>query len=64
MPPVLGQGSCFDFGLELSAYLLGRSLRRGLIGWAPASRYGLMAALLLATQFMPGWGADANTVGG
>jgi len=55
----LGSGNCFDFGMVLSAYLLGRSLRRLFVGLAPPGRYGLMAALLLATQFVPGWGAVA-----
>lgn len=55
----LGQGSCFDFGMVLSAYLLGRAFRGRFLGWAAASRYGLMAGLLLATPFVPGWGAVA-----
>ncbi|NQV09663.1 MAG: hypothetical protein HQ527_00610 [Cyanobacteria bacterium] len=55
----LGSGNCFDFGMVLSAYLLGRAWRRLFVGLAPPSRYGLMAALLIATQFVPGWGAVA-----
>ena len=51
-------GSCFDFGLLLTAYGLGRT---GAEAWGlrlpPRLPYLLMAALLLATQFVGGWGA-------
>lgn len=51
-------GSCFDFGLLLTAYGLGRT---GAEAWGlrlpPRLPYLLMAAVLLATQFVGGWGA-------
>jgi hypothetical protein len=51
-------GNCFDFGLLLTAYGLGRT---GAEAWGPRLParlpYLLMAALLVATQFVSGWGA-------
>ncbi len=51
-------GSCFDFGLLLTAYGLGRT---GAEAWGlrlpPRLPYLLMAAVLVATQFVGGWGA-------
>ena len=57
----VGAGNCFDFGMLLTAYGLGRTLAATAIrprlplGLA----YGLIAALLAATQIpgLPGWGA-------
>lgn len=51
-------GSCFDFGLLLTAYGLGRT---GAEAWGlrlpPRLPYLLMAAVLVATQFVGGWGS-------
>ncbi|MEA5443635.1 hypothetical protein [Cyanobium gracile] len=51
-------GNCFDFGLVLTAYGLGRT---GAEAWGlrlpPRLPYLLMAAVLVATQFVGGWGA-------
>lgn len=51
-------GSCVDFGLLLTAYGLGRT---GAEAWGlrlpPRLPYLLMAAILVATQFVGGWGA-------
>ncbi|MBW4530335.1 MAG: hypothetical protein KME02_06550 [Aphanothece saxicola GSE-SYN-MK-01-06B] len=51
-------GNCFDFGLVLTAYGLGRT---GAEAWGlklpPRLPYLLMAAVLVATQFIDGWGA-------
>lgn len=53
-------GSCFDFGLVLTAYGLGRT---GAEAWGrqlrlpPQLPYLLMALVLLATQWVGGWGA-------
>ncbi len=51
-------GNCFDFGLVLTAYGLGRT---GAEAWGlrlpPWLPYLLMAAVLVATQFVGGWGA-------
>ena len=51
-------GSCFDFGLLLTAYGLGRT---GSEAWGlrlpPRLPYLLMAAVLVATQFVGGWGS-------
>jgi hypothetical protein len=51
-------GSCFDFGLVLTAYGLGRT---GAEAWAlrlpPGLPYLLMAAVLVATQLVGGWWA-------
>lgn len=51
-------GNCFDFGLLLTAYGLGRT---GAEAWGlrlpPRLPYLLMAAVLVATQFVGGWGA-------
>ncbi len=51
-------GSCFDFGLLLTAYGLGRT---GAEAWGlrlpPRLPYVLMAAVLVATQFVGGWGS-------
>ena len=49
-------GNCFDFGLVLTAYGLGRT---GAEAWGlrlpPQLPYLLMAAVLLATQWVDGW---------
>ncbi len=51
-------GNCFDFGLVLTAYGLGRT---GAEAWGlrlpPRLPYLLMAAVLVATQWVGGWGA-------
>lgn len=51
-------GNCFDFGLVLTAYGLGRT---GAEAWGlrlpPRLPYLLMAAVLVATQWVDGWGA-------
>lgn len=50
-------GNCFDFGLVLTAYGLGRT---GAEAWGlrlpPRLPYLLMAAVLVATQWVDGWG--------
>ena len=51
----IADGNCFNFGVVLAAYGIGRSLRSKpptRSGWA---FYGSIAALLLAGQFLPGW---------
>ncbi|WP_216900956.1 MFS transporter [Synechococcus sp. CCY 9618] len=54
------EGNCFDFGLVLTAYGLGRT---GAEAWGqrlrlpPPLPYLLMAGVLLATQWASGWGA-------
>jgi hypothetical protein len=58
-------GNCFDFGMVLSAYGLGRVLASGLsrpsapvAGWGrllPRLHYAAMALLLLLGQSLPGW---------
>jgi hypothetical protein len=59
----VGAGNCFDFGMVLTAYGLGRTLAAtALRPHLPAGLpYGLIAALLAATQIpgLPGWGAVA-----
>jgi hypothetical protein len=58
---MVGAGNCFDFGMVLTAYGLGRTLATtGLqLRLARGVPYGLIAALLAATQIpgLPGWGA-------
>ena len=58
-----GAGNCFDFGMVLTAYGLGRTLAAtALRPRLPAGLpYGLIAVLLAATQIpgLPGWGAVA-----
>ncbi len=55
----VGAGNCFDFGMVLTAYGLGRTL--GATPWRPrllpGLPYLLIALLLAATQALPGWGA-------
>ena len=51
----IADGNCFNFGVVLAAYGIGRTLcttpsRRS--GWA---LYGPIAGLLIAGQFLPGW---------
>lgn len=57
----VGAGNCFDFGMVLTAYGLGRTLvATRLRPDLPAGlAYALVAALLAATQIpgLPGWGA-------
>ena len=51
----IADGNCFNFGVVLAAYGIGRSLSSKPTiqsGWA---FYGSIAALLLAGQFLPGW---------
>ena len=59
----VGAGNCFDFGMVLTAYGLGRTLAAtALRPCLPAGLpYGLIALLLAATQIpgLPGWGAVA-----
>lgn len=63
----LSGGTCFDFGMVLTAYGLGRTLAPGLAAqaWASCPRvattlpYPAMALLLLAASWLPGWGAVA-----
>lgn len=62
-----GRGSCFDFGMLLSAFTVGRLLAdltsvrtvaSGLFRWrAGAVQHGLMGLLLLLSTRIPGWGA-------
>lgn len=63
------EGTCFDFGMVLTAYGLGRCLAPPLVARV-CSRgvgrlitvrlsYAVMALLLLASQPLPGWGAVA-----
>jgi hypothetical protein len=55
----VGAGNCFDFGMVLTAYGLGRTLAvTGLKPrWPAGLPYALIAALLAATQIpgLPGW---------
>lgn len=57
----VGAGNCFDFGMVLTAYGLGRTLAvtRLQPRLATGVPYALIAALLAATQIpgLPGWGA-------
>ncbi len=55
----VGAGNCFDFGMVLTAYGLGRTLGSTPLRprLAPAGEYLLIAALLAATQVVPGWSA-------
>ncbi|MCX5949474.1 MAG: hypothetical protein NTY67_15320 [Cyanobacteria bacterium] len=55
-----GAGNCFDFGMVITAYSLGRSAAAALASrWRLATPlpYLLLAVLLAATQMLPGWGA-------
>ena len=55
-----GAGNCFDFGMVITAYGLGRSAAAALASrWRLAAPlpYLLLAVLLAATQVLPGWGA-------
>ena len=55
-----GAGNCFDFGMVITAYGLGRSAAAALASrWRLATPlpYLLLAVLLAATQALPGWGA-------
>jgi len=60
-----GAGNCFDFGMLLTAYGLGRLLAASWpalsppIPWAGGARYLLLAGLLAATQWLPGWSSLA-----
>jgi hypothetical protein len=51
----VGAGNCFDFGMVLAAYGLGRGFTGLLPSLAGPLRYGLMAALLVLGQLTPGW---------
>ncbi|SBO43076.1 hypothetical protein [Cyanobium sp. NIES-981] len=51
----VGAGNCFDFGMVLAAYGLGRGCTGLLPVLAGPLRYGLMAALLAVGQLTPGW---------
>jgi len=59
----VGAGNCFDFGMVLTAYGLGRTLAATAIRprLPVGLPYGLIAALLAATQIpgLPGWAAVA-----
>ncbi len=55
-----GAGNCFDFGMVITAYGLGRSAAAALaLRWSLGAPlpYLLLAVLLAATQVLPGWGA-------
>ena len=64
-----GAGDCVDFGMLLAAYALGRTVAMPLAerGWlgamgsrqAAGAQYLGMAALLVASQSVPGWAAVA-----
>lgn len=53
----IGEGNCFDFGMLLAAYGIGRSVNRVLPTFSQTIKYPLMAALLILTQFTSGIGA-------
>jgi hypothetical protein len=55
----VGAGNCFDFGMVLTAYGLGRFLGTTPLvpALVPGLPYLLIAGLLAATQLLPGWGA-------
>ncbi|WP_094554250.1 hypothetical protein [Synechococcus sp. 1G10] len=55
----VGAGNCFDFGMVLTAYGLGRALGATPLQprLVPGLPYLLIALVLAATQALPGWGA-------
>ena len=57
----VGAGNCFDFGMVLTAYGLGRTLAATRLQprWPAGLPYALIAALLAASQIpgLPGWAA-------
>jgi hypothetical protein len=55
----VGAGNCFDFGMVLTTYGVGRFIGTTPFSprLAPGLPYLLIAGLLSATQLVPGWGA-------
>ena len=53
----IGEGNCFDFGMLLAAYGIGRSVNRILPTFSQSIKYPLMATLLILTQFTSGIGS-------
>ncbi len=55
----IAAGNCFNFGMVLAAYGIGRSLSQRLPKLPAALPYWLIAALLLISHWLPGWVATA-----